>query len=75
MTTEDTEITETEGQDGINKITEAVIGSAIVVHSALGPSLLESPYEACLALELVERGLSIEQQSRFQLCIASVWWM
>ena len=46
----------------LNKITEAIIGSAIVVHQELGPGLLESAYEACLVYELLQRGLSIEQQ-------------
>jgi GxxExxY protein len=32
------------------------------VHRALGPGLLESAYEACLAFELVERGLKVECQ-------------
>jgi GxxExxY protein len=32
------------------------------VHRALGPGLLESAYEACLAFELVERGLKVERQ-------------
>ncbi|HEC33581.1 MAG TPA: GxxExxY protein, partial [Chloroflexi bacterium] len=31
-------------------------------HRALGPGLLKSAYEACLAFELVERGLKAEQQ-------------
>ena len=46
----------------LNRITEAIIGAAIEVHRALGPGLLESAYEACLAFELVERGLKVEQQ-------------
>jgi GxxExxY protein len=46
----------------INDVTEQIIGSAIDVHRALGPGLLESAYEACLAFELVSRGLKIEQQ-------------
>ena len=46
----------------LNKITEAVIGAAIDVHRTLGPGLLESAYQACLAFELVERGHEIEQQ-------------
>ncbi len=32
------------------------------VHSALGPGLLESVYEACLAYELGRRGLDVERQ-------------
>ena len=46
----------------LNRITESIIGAAIEVHRALGPGLLESAYEACLAFELAERGLNVEQQ-------------
>jgi len=46
----------------VNDVTDAVIGAAIAVHRELGPGLLESAYEACLALELAERGLRIERQ-------------
>jgi GxxExxY protein len=43
-------------------LTEQIIGAAIEVHRALGPGLLESAYQACLARELAVRGLSFEQQ-------------
>lgn len=46
----------------LNEITRKIIGGAIDVHRALGPGLLESAYEACLAFELAERGLKVEQQ-------------
>ena len=46
----------------LNKITEAIIGAAIAVHKELGPGLLESAYEACLAYELSERKLKVERQ-------------
>ena len=46
----------------INKITEAFIGTAIEVHDALGPGLLESAYQACLSSELLKRGHKVEQQ-------------
>lgn len=48
----------------INDITEIIIGSAIAVHRELGPGLLESTYEACLAYELVGQGLSVERQKK-----------
>ncbi|NOT41301.1 MAG: GxxExxY protein [Alphaproteobacteria bacterium] len=32
------------------------------VHKALGPGLLESAYEQCLAYELQERGMSVRRQ-------------
>jgi GxxExxY protein len=44
------------------QITEAVIGCAIKVHSALGPGLLEKVYEVCLAHELAKAGLSVQRQ-------------
>jgi GxxExxY protein len=46
----------------INQVTEKIIGAAINVHRTLGPGLLESAYEACLAFELVEAGFKVEQQ-------------
>jgi GxxExxY protein len=39
-----------------------VIGSAIEVHRVLGPGLLESAYEECLAWELEHRGLKVKRQ-------------
>ena len=39
-----------------------VIGCAITVHRALGPGLLESAYEACLAYELTQKGLAFRRQ-------------
>jgi GxxExxY protein len=39
-----------------------IIGAAIKVHSAVGPGLLESAYEACLAYELEKRGLPARRQ-------------
>ena len=42
-----------------NQITGAVITAAMKVHSALGPGLLESAYQACLAHELRTRGLAV----------------
>ena len=46
----------------LNDITETIIGSAMAVHRALGPGLLESAYEACMAYELSKRGLTFAQQ-------------
>jgi GxxExxY protein len=42
--------------------TEKVIGAAIEVHRILGPGLLESAYEECLAYELVQAGLVVARQ-------------
>jgi len=46
----------------LDRVTEAIIGASIDVHRELGPGLLESTYEACLAYELVQRGLKVERQ-------------
>jgi len=43
-------------------LTEAVIGCAIEVHRALGPGLLESAYERCLAHELGLQGIAYKSQ-------------
>jgi len=46
----------------INETTSAVVDAAMKVHSALGPGLLESAYEACLAHELRKRGVPVLTQ-------------
>jgi GxxExxY protein len=46
----------------VNRVTEVVIGAAIEVHRALGPGLLESVYEPCLAHEISLRGLAVQRQ-------------
>jgi GxxExxY protein len=56
----------------LNQITEAIIGAAIQVHKTLGPGLLESAYEACLAYELIQRGLKIERQKPLSVIYQSV---
>jgi GxxExxY protein len=45
-----------------NEIGTAIIGAAIKVHSAVGPGLLESAYEACLLYELEKLSLAVRQQ-------------
>jgi GxxExxY protein len=47
---------------GVNQVTHAIIGAAMKVHSALGPGLLESAYEACLVHELRKTGFKVAQQ-------------
>jgi len=46
----------------INDITYNIIGAAYKVHSTLGPGLLESAYEACLAYELRKLNYNVEIQ-------------
>ena len=45
-----------------NELTQAIIGAAIEVHRALGPGLIEQPYEESLCHELHLRGLRFERQ-------------
>lgn len=55
-----------EGAEGAekkeNQISGIVLDAAIAVHTALGPGLLESAYEACLLFELCSRGLKVQTQ-------------
>jgi GxxExxY protein len=46
----------------IDEIAADVVDAAFKVHQELGPGLLESAYEACLAHELTKRGLTVEKQ-------------
>ena len=43
-------------------IGHALIGAAMRVHSAVGPGLLESAYEACLIYELEKRRIGVRSQ-------------
>ncbi|HEX6964885.1 MAG TPA: GxxExxY protein [Gemmatimonadaceae bacterium] len=46
----------------MHTLTEQIIGAAIDVHRVLGPGLLESAYEECLAWELTERQVPFARQ-------------
>jgi len=46
----------------LNQITHEILDSAYKVHSALGPGLLESAYQACLVYELRKKGLKVESE-------------
>jgi GxxExxY protein len=56
----------------INEISGQVIDAAMKVHSALGPGLLESAYEACLVFELNRRGLKALTQVELPVVYESV---
>lgn len=66
LTTEDAEDTEgktkEDGKMVLEDLTGKIIGAAMRVHSALGPGLLESAYEACLVFELHRQGLKVARQ-------------
>jgi len=46
----------------LKELTEEIIGAAIEVHKVLGPGLLESSYEQCLAHELKLRQIPFQRQ-------------
>lgn len=48
--------------DATEQLAREVVDSAIKVHRSLGPGLLESAYEHCLARELEKRGVGVERQ-------------
>ena len=50
------------GLRGHTRSSGQVVDAAMMVHTALGPGLLESAYEACLAHELRLRGLEVAVQ-------------
>ena len=45
-----------------DRLSDRVIGLAIAVHRELGPGLLESAYETCLAYELDQAGILHQRQ-------------
>ncbi|MBP6014257.1 MAG: GxxExxY protein [Alphaproteobacteria bacterium] len=45
-----------------DRIATAIVDAGFQVHKVLGPGLLESVYEECIAYELMERGLSVRRQ-------------
>jgi GxxExxY protein len=49
-------------REQLNHITGQIVDGAMKVHTALGPGLLESAYQACLAFELRKRGLRVSTQ-------------
>ena len=43
-------------------LARTVVDAGLKIHKALGPGLLESAYEHCLAYELSSRGLIVRRQ-------------
>lgn len=46
----------------VDEITGTIVDACMRIHTALGPGLLESVYEACLRHELLKRRLKVETQ-------------
>ncbi len=51
----------------INQLSSKIIGSAIEIHKALGPGLLESAYQKCLCHELRLREISFADEKPLPL--------
>lgn len=71
FTTKDTKITKDETAMSMRRpaldastesLASGVVDAAVAVHRELGPGLLESAYEACLAHELSLRGMPFRRQ-------------
>ena len=50
-----------------------VLDAAYAVHTALGPGLLESVYEACLAHKLLQQKVEVETQVAMPVVLDGVW--
>jgi GxxExxY protein len=58
--------------DRLDEISHRIIGAAIEVHRHLGPGLLESAYQSCLAFELNQLGLKFEEQKSLPVVYKNV---
>ena len=56
----------------INSITREILDASYKVHTALGPGLLESAYQACLVYELKKKGLKVEVEKGLPLIYEEV---
>jgi GxxExxY protein len=55
-----------------NEIAHKIVGEALDVHKVLGPGLLESAYQECLAYKLKQAGLFIEKEKPMPLIFEEV---
>jgi GxxExxY protein len=56
----------------LRQLTSEIIGAAMKIHRRLGPGLLESAYESCLAYELEKLGFTVERQKPVPLVYEQV---
>jgi len=54
-------------REKLEKIGKQIVDSAYHVHKELGPGLLESAYERCMVVELIDRGLKVERQVKLPI--------
>ncbi len=60
-------------QKYLNELTNTIIGAAIEIYKELGPGLLESIYEKCLAHLLKEKGLQLIIQQKVPLVFRGLY--
>jgi GxxExxY protein len=65
-------VAEVKTKKDLNELGGKIIAAAMRVHSTLGPGLLESVYEACLAYELRQRGLTVRTRVVLPLAYGDV---
>ncbi|HRQ60685.1 MAG TPA: GxxExxY protein [Alphaproteobacteria bacterium] len=51
----------------LNQLTDRVIGACIKIHKNLGPGLLESTYQECLAYELTQAEIPFEKEKKLPI--------
>ena len=59
----------------VEEIASQIVDSAIKVHPSLGPGLLETAYQTCLAYDLRQRGRTVSAKSRYQSLLKQFAWM
>jgi GxxExxY protein len=59
-------------REELERVGAIVVDAAFTVHSTLGPGLLESAYQTCLAHELRRRGLSVQCEVPFPISYAEL---
>jgi len=55
-----------------NEITYQISGAALEVHKSLGPGLLESDYQECIAYKLQQLDFSVEKENPMPLVFEGV---
>lgn len=54
-------------REKLEAIGKQIVDAAFQVHKELGPGLLESAYESCMIVELIEKGLKVERQLKLPI--------
>jgi len=54
--------------EALNELSGKIVDAAVEVHRHLGPGLLESVYETCLAKELTGRAVKYQRQAEIPIC-------